>query len=108
MGCGVGRGTSWPNAARGIVQADRKVQGPKSKVQSPEEHATQESEKSGKSERRRLGQVLVDSGVLTNAEVVEVLEIRTLDIIYDLFIWKAGTGNLWLLHLARGTVASQL
>ena len=42
-------------------------------------------------ERRRLGQVLVDSGVLTNAEVVEVLEIRTLDIIYDLFIWKAGT-----------------
>ena len=67
------------------------VQDPKSKVQSPEEHATQESEKSGKSERRRLGQVLVDSGVLTNAEVVEVLEIRTLDIIYDLFIWKAGT-----------------
>ena len=42
-------------------------------------------------ERRRLGQVLVDSGVLTKAEVVEVLEIRTLDIIYDLFIWKAGT-----------------
>jgi hypothetical protein len=42
-------------------------------------------------ERRRLGQVLVDSGVLANAEVVEVLEIRTLDIIYDLFIWKAGT-----------------
>jgi hypothetical protein len=42
-------------------------------------------------ERRRLGQVLVDSGVLTNAEVVEVLEIRTVDIIYDLFIWKTGT-----------------
>ena len=42
-------------------------------------------------ERRRLGQVLVDSGVLTNAAVVEVLEIRTVDIIYDLFIWKAGT-----------------
>lgn len=45
----------------------------------------------GNTERRRLGQVLVDSGVLTNAEVVEVLEIRTLDVIYDLFIWKSGT-----------------
>lgn len=40
---------------------------------------------------RRLGQVLVDSGVITKDEVIEVLEIRTLDIIYDLFIWKVGT-----------------
>jgi predicted ArsR family transcriptional regulator len=35
--------------------------------------------------------VLVDSGVITKNEVIEVLEIRTLDIIYDLFIWKVGT-----------------
>ena len=58
----------------------------------PEGNRMQESKVNHQGpERRRLGQVLVDSGVLTNAEVVEVLEIRTLDIIYDLFIWKAGT-----------------
>ena len=44
-----------------------------------------------KPEKRRLGQVLVDSGVLTESEVIEILEIRTLDIIYDLFIWNTGT-----------------
>ena len=61
-------------------------------VQSPEGKRMQGSaENHQQPERRRLGQVLVDSGVLTKAEVVEVLEIRTLDIIYDLFIWKAGT-----------------
>jgi hypothetical protein len=42
------------------------------------------------SAHRRLGQILVAQGILTDAEVVEVLEIRTLDIIYDLFIWKEG------------------
>ncbi|HZI88574.1 MAG TPA: DUF4388 domain-containing protein [Pyrinomonadaceae bacterium] len=42
-------------------------------------------------DKRRLGQVLVESGVITTAEVIEVLEIRTLDIIYDLFLWKSGT-----------------
>jgi hypothetical protein len=41
--------------------------------------------------KRRLGQVLIDSGTVSEAEVIEVLEIRTLDIIYDLFIWKVGT-----------------
>lgn len=41
--------------------------------------------------KRRLGQVLIDSGIVSEAEVIEVLEIRTLDIIYDLFIWKVGT-----------------
>lgn len=62
-------------AAMEAQRAD--VQSPNSKGQDPE--------------RRRLGQVLVDSGVLTTEEVVEVLQIRTLDIIYDLFIWNAGT-----------------
>ncbi len=36
----------------------------------------------------RLGQILVTQRVLKAAEVVEVLEIRTLEIIYDLFLWK--------------------
>jgi uncharacterized protein DUF4388 len=40
--------------------------------------------------RPRLGQILVSQGLLTYAEVQEVLKIRTLDIIYDLFIWKDG------------------
>ena len=41
--------------------------------------------------KKRLGQVLIDNGIVSEAEVIEVLEIRTLDIIYDLFIWKVGT-----------------
>ena len=39
---------------------------------------------------QRLGQILVNQGVLTQAEVGKVLEIRTLEIIYDLFLWKEG------------------
>lgn len=35
----------------------------------------------------RLGEILVASAVLTEAEVAEILKIRTLDIIYDLFLW---------------------
>jgi hypothetical protein len=38
----------------------------------------------------RLGQILVDQGVVTEVDVREVLQIRTLEIIYDLFIWKEG------------------
>ena len=36
----------------------------------------------------RLGQILVKQGVLRQEEVVEILKIRTLEIIYDLFLWK--------------------
>jgi hypothetical protein len=52
------------------------VQSPKSKVQRPTP--------------RRLGQILVADGILTDAQVSQLLEIRTLDIIYDLFLWKEG------------------
>ena len=38
----------------------------------------------------RLGQILVKQGVLSAEEVKKVLEIRTLEIIYDLFLWKEG------------------
>jgi hypothetical protein len=36
----------------------------------------------------RLGQILVKQGVLRDDEVIEILKIRTLEIIYDLFLWK--------------------
>ena len=36
----------------------------------------------------RLGEILVATKVLTEAEVGEILRIRTLDIIYDLFLWE--------------------
>lgn len=36
----------------------------------------------------RLGEILVATGLLQNADVLEILRIRTLDIIYDLFLWE--------------------
>lgn len=36
----------------------------------------------------RLGEILVSTKVLPQDEVLEVLRIRTLDIIYDLFLWE--------------------
>ena len=36
----------------------------------------------------RLGEILVSTKVLPQADVLEVLRIRTLDIIYDLFLWE--------------------
>lgn len=43
-----------------------------------------------RSARRRLGQILIAQGVLDEAQVKKTLEVRTLEIIYDLFIWKEG------------------
>jgi Domain of unknown function (DUF4388) len=36
----------------------------------------------------KLGEILVARGFLTSPSVLEILRIRTLDIIYDLFIWE--------------------
>ena len=36
----------------------------------------------------RLGEILVSTGVLPQADVLKILRIRTLDIIYDLFLWE--------------------
>jgi uncharacterized protein DUF4388 len=36
----------------------------------------------------RLGEILVATKVLPQADVLEILRIRTLDIIYDLFLWE--------------------
>jgi len=42
----------------------------------------------------RLGEILVATKVLPEAEVAEILRIRTLDIIYDLFLWEEATFEL--------------
>jgi hypothetical protein len=36
----------------------------------------------------RLGEILVSNGVLPHEDVLQILRIRTLDIIYDLFLWE--------------------
>jgi hypothetical protein len=36
----------------------------------------------------RLGEILVSTGLMTQEEVLEILRIRALDIIYDLFVWE--------------------
>lgn len=38
----------------------------------------------------KLGEVLVEQGFLTEPEVLDILKIRTLDAIYDLFVWTDG------------------
>src|SRR6267142_3673137 len=35
----------------------------------------------------KLGEILISSGLLTEEEVLDILRTRTLDIIYDLFLW---------------------
>src|SRR5258706_12604166 len=36
----------------------------------------------------KLGEILVAQGLLQTTDVLEILRIRTLDIIYDLFLWQ--------------------
>ena len=38
----------------------------------------------------KLGEVLVEQGFLTEDEILEILKTRTLDAIYDLFVWTDG------------------
>jgi hypothetical protein len=38
----------------------------------------------------KLGEVLVAQGYLTESEVLDILKTRTLDAIYDLFVWEDG------------------
>jgi hypothetical protein len=69
-----------------------KVQSSTSKVQSSGDEAAVQSPKSKVQSRRprRLGQILVADGILSEEQVSQLLEIRTLDIIYDLFLWNEG------------------
>ena len=43
-----------------------------------------------KSTGAKLGEVLVEKGFLTESEVLDILKTRTLDAIYDLFVWTEG------------------
>lgn len=36
----------------------------------------------------KLGEILISTKVLSEADVIEILRIRTLDVIYDLFLWE--------------------
>jgi hypothetical protein len=38
----------------------------------------------------KLGEVLVEQGFMTEDEVLAILKTRTLDAIYDLFVWTDG------------------
>ena len=38
----------------------------------------------------RLGDVLIEQGILTNDDVLAILKTRTLEAIYDLFVWTEG------------------
>src|SRR6185436_21165203 len=38
----------------------------------------------------KLGEVLVEQGFLTEDDVLQILKTRTLDAIYDLFVWTDG------------------
>lgn len=44
----------------------------------------------GKEQHRRLGTILVQQGLLTEEDVRSILQLRTLEIIYELFLWKEG------------------
>lgn len=57
------------------------------KINEAQLQAAMEAQRKGDG-RPRLGQILVQQGVLHDEEVVEILKIRTLEIIYDLFLWK--------------------
>lgn len=43
----------------------------------------------------RLGEILASEGVLPETEVLQILRIRTLDIIYDLFLWEEAHFELY-------------
>jgi hypothetical protein len=78
----------------GGQRSEGEVQTPKWKVQGQTQDQTPDSKfqiSNSKFQRpRRLGQILVADGILTEAQVSQLLEVRTLDIIYDLFLWKEG------------------
>ena len=42
-----------------------------------------------------MGEILVSTGVLPQEDVLQVLRIRTLDIIYDLFLWEEAHFELY-------------
>jgi hypothetical protein len=45
--------------------------------------------------RRRLGQVLVGEGHLTEAELASLLKVQVSDVVFDTFTWKEGVFAFW-------------
>jgi hypothetical protein len=43
----------------------------------------------------KLGEILISTNVLPEADVLELLRIRTLDVIYDLFLWEEAQFQLY-------------
>ena len=66
-----------------VASSESRVQSQSNDVQSPKSKAQRPGP-------RRLGQILVADGILTETQIAQLLEVRTLDIIYDLFLWKEG------------------
>jgi hypothetical protein len=58
------------------------------KVEEPQLQAAREIQRT--SAGARLGEVLVQLGFMTEDEVLDILKTRTLDAIYDLFLWNEG------------------
>jgi len=67
-----------------------KVQSPTANVQSPAVGVQNQTIQTQPQTPLRLGPILVAQGLITDDEVTKILKIRTLDIIYDLFLWKGG------------------
>jgi len=57
------------------------------KVDEPQLKAAREVQRASGA---KLGEVLVEQGFLTENEVLDILKTRTLDAIYDLFVWTDG------------------
>jgi hypothetical protein len=55
-----------------------------------DEAQLQAARESQRSSGARLGEVLVQQGFMTEDEVLDILKTRTLDAIYDLFVWTEG------------------
>ena len=66
------------------------VQSPTSTIQSPAGEVPNRLIQTQPQPPLRLGPILVAQGLITDDEVTKILKIRTLDIIYDLFLWKDG------------------
>jgi Domain of unknown function (DUF4388) len=55
-----------------------------------DESQLQAAREAQRSSNAKLGEVLVEQGFLTESEVLDILKTRTLDAIYDLFVWTDG------------------
>ena len=55
-----------------------------------DDNQLQEARETQRTSGAKLGEVLVQKGFMTEDEVLDILKTRTLDAIYDLFVWNEG------------------